>query len=111
MLVFVLDAIEQCYGHAWQDGHMVSATDFTPPAGSITMFSTEWCGYCKRLKRQLDDAGITYAEVNIEEQPETAAIVAAVNDGNHTVPTVIYPDGSTATNPSLADVQFQLQVH
>lgn len=85
--------------------------DYIPEHGSITMFTTEWCGYCKRLKRQLDEAGVGYNEINIEEHPETVEIVAAVNDGNHTVPTVIYPDGSTATNPSLADVQFQLQVH
>lgn len=75
------------------------------------MFSTEWCGYCKRLKRQLDDAGVVYTEVNIEQTPGTADIVGSFNDGNHTVPTVIFPDGSAATNPSLADVQFRLQVH
>ena len=39
----------------------------TPPAGTITMFSTPWCGYCKRLKTQLDRAGIGYAEVDIEQ--------------------------------------------
>lgn len=85
--------------------------DFIPAPGSITMFSTEWCGYCKRLKKQLDTAGVHYTEVNIEQTPGTAEIVGSVNNGNHTVPTVIFPDGSAATNPSLADVQFQLQVH
>lgn len=72
------------------------------------MFSTTWCGYCKRLKTQLDRAGIGYTEVNIEEVPGTAELVAAVNGGNQTVPTVIFPDGSTATNPSLAEVQQRL---
>ena len=68
------------------------------------MFSTSWCGYCRRLKTQLDRAGIGYTEVNIEEVPGTAELVASINGGNQTVPTVIFPDGSTATNPSLAEV-------
>ena len=32
----------------------------------LTMYSTTWCGYCRRLKLQLDEAGIAYREVNIE---------------------------------------------
>lgn len=78
--------------------------DYTPASGSITMFTTSWCGYCRRLKSQLDAAGIGYTEVNIEETPGTAEIVERLNGGNQTVPTVIYPDGSAATNPSLAAV-------
>ncbi len=80
----------------------------TPADGSITMFSTTWCGYCRRLKTQLDSAGILYTEVNIEEHPDAAAFVETVNRGNQTVPTVLFPDGSAATNPSLADVRARL---
>lgn len=72
------------------------------------MFSTEWCGYCQRLKSQLDREGISYREVNIEQDPAAAAEVEKVNDGNQTVPTVVFPDGSAATNPSLAEVKKRL---
>jgi mycoredoxin len=74
----------------------------------LTMYSTSWCGYCRRLKTQLDSAGIGYTEVNIEEQPDAATYVESVNNGNQTVPTVVFPDGSAATNPSLADVKARL---
>jgi mycoredoxin len=84
--------------------------DYTPKTGTITMFSTVWCGYCKRLKKQLDAKGIGYTEVNIEDTPGTAELVEKLNDGNQTVPTVIYPDGSAATNPSLNDVMAKLGV-
>lgn len=80
----------------------------TPDPGSIVMYSTTWCGYCRRLKSQLDSAGIGYTEVDIEQQPETAAFVEEVNGGNRTVPTVVFPDGSAATNPSLAQVRERL---
>jgi mycoredoxin len=85
-----------------------TATSYVPAAGSITMFSTSWCGYCARLKQQLGKQGIGFTEVNIEEVAGTAEIVESVNGGNQTVPTVIFPDGSTATNPSLADVKAKL---
>lgn len=81
------------------------STSYIPEAGKITMFSTTWCGYCRRLKTQLDKVGIEYTEINIEEVPGTAELVETINGGNQTVPTVLYPDGSSATNPSLADVQ------
>ncbi|WP_277455870.1 mycoredoxin [Janibacter sp. DB-40] len=72
------------------------------------MFSTTWCGYCRRLKSQLDREGIGYTEINIENTPGTAELVEVVNGGNQTVPTLLFPDGSSATNPSLADVRKQL---
>ncbi|MET4059099.1 mycoredoxin [Arthrobacter sp. UYP6] len=87
-----------------------TAEAFTPDAGSITMFSTSWCGYCRRLKSQLDAAGIGYNEVNIEDVDGTAELVAEINGGNQTVPTVIFPDGSSATNPSAAEVKARLGV-
>ena len=48
-----------------------------PAPGTITMYSTTWCGYCRRLKSQLDKAGVAYSEVNIEESPEAAEYVQA----------------------------------
>ena len=80
----------------------------SPQPGTITMYSTTWCGYCRNLKGQLDRAGIGYTEVNIEHVPEAADYVMQVNGGNQTVPTVIFPDGSAATNPSLAEVRARL---
>ena len=87
---------------------MSTPAQFVPPAGAVVMFSTTWCGYCTNLKSQLDRAGVPYSEVNIEEVEGTAELVAAMNGGNQTVPTIVFPDGSTATNPSLADVRARI---
>jgi mycoredoxin len=80
----------------------------TPAPGTVTMYSTTWCGYCRRLKSQMEREGITYTEVDIEQQPDAAELVMRVNGGNQTVPTVVFPDGSAATNPSLAEVRARL---
>jgi mycoredoxin len=80
-----------------------------PEQGTITMFTTTWCGYCRRLKGQLDRAGIRYTEVNIEQVEGAAEYVMSVNGGNQTVPTVTFPDGSAATNPSLDQIKQGLE--
>jgi mycoredoxin len=79
-----------------------------PAAGTITMFTTPWCGYCRGLKTGLDRDGIVYEEVNIERHPDSVGYVMSVNGGNQTVPTVVFPDGTSATNPSLAEVRRRL---
>ena len=79
-----------------------------PAAGTVTMFSTTWCGYCRRLKAQMDDAGVAYTEVNIERDPQALAFVVEANNGNQTVPTLLFPDASTATNPSIGEVKNRL---
>lgn len=76
--------------------------------GTVTMYSTTWCGYCQRLKKQLDREGIAYTEINIEHDPESAVFVEKANGGNQTVPTVLFADGSTLTNPSLAQVKQKI---
>ena len=74
----------------------------------MTMYTTSWCGFCRRLKSQLDREGIGYDEIDIERTADAADVVMRVNGGNRTVPTVVYPDGSAATNPSFADVKSAL---
>ncbi len=74
----------------------------------FTMYSTGWCGFCARLRSQLDREGITYDDIDIERQPEAAEIVMSANNGNRTVPTLVYLDGTSQTNPSLAQVKEKL---
>jgi mycoredoxin len=85
----------------------MSTTSDTTTA-TFTMYSTPWCGYCHRLRSQLDREGVTYEVVDIEQHPEAADIVEQVNNGNQTVPTLVYSDGTAQTNPSLKQVQEKL---
>ena len=82
--------------------------DLMPAADLPTVLTTRWCGYCIRLKSQLDRAGIEFREIDIEDHADGAAIVAQLNDGNLTVPTVLFDDGSALTNPSAAQVKSRL---
>ena len=74
----------------------------------LTMYTTDWCGYCVRLKHGLEREGIGYDEVNIERVPEAAEFVMDVNGGDRTVPTVVFADGTALTNPTLREVKAKL---
>lgn len=77
----------------------------------FTLYSTPWCGYCHRLKGQLEREGILdFAEVDIERQPHAASIVEKANHGNQTVPTLVFADGTALTNPSVTQVKEKLGV-
>ena len=78
-------------------------------AQPLTMYTTTWCGYCRRLKSQLAREGIEIIEVDIEREPEAAEYVMSVNGGFQTVPTVLFPDGSTLTNPSARSVRQRME--
>ena len=66
----------------------------------IIMYATNWCGDCFRAKRIFDKYKIDYKEINIEQHPDAVAVVLAVNGGKRSVPTIVFPDGSTLTEPS-----------
>ena len=74
----------------------------------LTMYSTQWCGYCQRLKAQLNRENIEFEEIDIEQDENAANLVEKVNGGNRTVPTVVYEDGTAVTNPSLIQVKEKL---
>jgi mycoredoxin len=74
----------------------------------FVMYSTQWCGYCKRLKSMLNADGITFTEIDLEQSPDAVAIVERVNNGNQTVPTLVFSDGEAMTNPSVVKVKEKL---
>jgi mycoredoxin len=75
---------------------------------TFTLYSTSWCGPCKRLKRQLAELGITFQEVDIEQSPQGAALVESINNGNQMVPTLVFSDGTSMTNPSAMAVKEKI---
>lgn len=66
----------------------------------IVMYSTDWCGDCRRAKYILDEYGIPYENVDVEKNAEGMAFVKRINNGNRVVPTIVFPDGSILVEPS-----------
>ncbi len=73
---------------------------------AVTVYTTSWCGYCIRLKSQLQAAGIAFREIDIESDASAARFVQEINGGNQTVPTVVLASGQVLTNPSVHEVRM-----
>lgn len=74
----------------------------------IVMYSTSWCGDCRRAKRVFTALGVEYTEVNIEEDERAAEEVVRLNRGNRSVPTILFPDGSVLVEPSNATLEAKI---
>jgi glutaredoxin-like protein len=79
----------------------------TPPA--IIFYCTLWCPDCRRARRFLDERNVAYRCVDIEEDPEAATFVKQVNHGFHSVPTLVFPDGTTLVEPSTNQLAVKLR--
>ncbi|HWE62990.1 MAG TPA: glutaredoxin domain-containing protein [Chloroflexota bacterium] len=67
---------------------------------TIVMYGTAWCGDCLRARRFLDTKGIPYDYIDITDKPEAIALVERINQGQRSVPTILFPDGSTLVEPT-----------
>ena len=75
---------------------------------TITMYSTPWCGYCKRLKRQFEEAGIPFREIDVDATPGFDERIIEASGGYRTVPTVEVGE-MMLVNPTLREVEDALQ--
>lgn len=76
----------------------------------IIVYSTDWCGDCRRARKFLDDHGIAYDNVNIDQNAEGEAFVKRVNNGNRSVPTIVFPDGSILVEPGTGQLAEKLGI-
>lgn len=75
----------------------------------VTMYSTEWCSYCKTLKSAMSAKGIAFAEIDIEDEPEAGATLEALTGGYRTVPTLDVC-GKYLVNPKITEVVEALEL-
>lgn len=75
----------------------------------IVVYSTTWCGDCRRSKRWLNDNNIPFTEIDVEQDDQAAAYVKSVNNGMSVVPTIVFPDGAILTEPTNAALALQVE--
>jgi mycoredoxin len=81
----------------------------TQPTSNITMYGTPWCGDCRRARRVLDQHKVAYQYIDIEQDEAARSYVVQVNQGNQSVPTILFPDGSVLVEPSSAVLTQKLE--
>lgn len=75
-------------------------TDQENKKAQIVLYTTSWCPDCHRAKYLLDEYGVAYIDIDVEQDQEALAFVKQVNNGNRVVPTIVFPDSSILVEPS-----------
>jgi len=78
--------------------------------GELVVYGTAWCGDCHRSRRFLDRHGIPYRWIDVDQDPASVARVLEINHGKRSVPTLIFPDGTTLTEPSNTELAKKLGI-
>ena len=82
----------------------------TKATTSLTIYSTTHCSDCRRTYQFLDKYGVPYEVIDIEQDAAAMKLVEQLNRGYQSVPTIIFPDGSTLTEPSYAQLAEKLGI-
>jgi thioredoxin reductase (NADPH) len=68
--------------------------------GTIKVYGASWCSDCKRAKRFLSDQRVPFGWHDIEQEPRYLDVVHERNGGKNIIPTVVFPDGTSLSEPS-----------
>ncbi len=74
----------------------------------IKVYGHNACPQVPPLKAWLERQEIPYEYINIRENQQAAALVRDINRGYESVPTLVFPDDSTLTEPSLSHLKNRL---
>jgi mycoredoxin len=77
----------------------------------IKIYGNSWCGDTRRARSFFESNNIEYEWVDIEKDPEAAKLVEEINHGFRSVPTIVFPDGSTLTEPSTLELSNKLGIN
>ncbi|MEZ4728331.1 MAG: glutaredoxin domain-containing protein [Caldilineaceae bacterium] len=75
----------------------------------ILVYGHPGCPAVPPVTAMLTQAKVAFDYINIRQQPQAAAQVRAINNGNESVPTLVFPDGSTLTEPSASELKRKLE--
>lgn len=78
-------------------------------ADQLTVYGHPACPNVGPIRAMLAQSKVPYTYINIRQDAEAAARVRAINHGNESVPTLVFPDGSTLTEPSVGALKQKLE--
>lgn len=71
----------------------------------VELYTTQTCGFCHAAKRLLAAKGVSYAEVNLNAQPERRAEMMQRANGGRTVPQIFIGDTHVGGYDDLAALE------
>ena len=77
-------------------------------SGTIILYTSSYCGHARLVEEFLAEEKIAAEIINISENPDARQTLIDINQGFASVPTLVFPDGSVLTEPSLRDLRLKL---
>ena len=74
----------------------------------IRVYGTTWCPDCVRAKQVLEKHKVPFVWIDINQDADARVYVEKTNYGNRSVPTIVFPDGSTLVEPSNKQLEVKL---
>ena len=78
------------------------------PLQPFTVYGTTWCGDCHRARAFLKDHNVEYTWVDIDSDSAARTYIQELNNGNRSVPTIVFADGSVLVEPSNMELKQRL---
>jgi len=78
---------------------------YTLTPTQIVMYTTQFCSDCLRVKKFFEANNIPYLNIGLEGNPQAVEFVMQINNGNRSVPTIIFPDGSILVEPGWEELK------
>ncbi len=82
----------------------------TENTNTIVVYGASWCPDARRSRAFLDDNGIHYTWIDIDENAEAKAFVKKTNNGTVVVPTIVFPDESILVEPSNPELAAKVKL-
>ena len=73
----------------------------------IKMYGAQWCGDCRRTKRQLDELGVPYEYLDVEHDDQLRDEAIAIS-GRQSIPVVVFADGTHLVEPTTPSLYAKL---
>ena len=76
----------------------------------IIVYTSKFCGHSYMVERFLKSNEVDVRFISIDKDPAAREEVIAINMGYASVPTLVFPDGSTLTEPSIGQIRHKLDM-
>ena len=74
----------------------------------LTVYGAPWCADTRMAKRVLDNVGVAYDWVDVDEDTEGEAYVKEVSNGMRVIPVLVFDDGDMLVEPSRSELTEKL---
>ena len=78
---------------------------YTLAPSRIVMYTTQDCSDCLSVKAFFTANHIAFLQIGIEADKRAVEFVATLNHGFHSVPTIVFPDGSVLSEPTWKELR------